>query len=97
MSHLEMEVWKLEGEGLHPSRQVTALVIGCGNRAQAYSGPSRASQDCWSCRSFEASHCKGILSHAFWSLSFGPCIFCFNIIIFKYIKFLLAVVAEWLA
>ena len=38
MSHLEMEVWKLEGEGLHPSRQVTALVIGCGNRAQAYSG-----------------------------------------------------------
>ena len=37
MSPLEMEVRKLEGEGSYPSRQVTALVIGCGNRGQAYS------------------------------------------------------------
>ena len=37
MSPLELEVQKLEGEGLNPSRQVTALVIGCGNRGQAYS------------------------------------------------------------
>ena len=34
---LEQEVRQLEGPGSHPRRCVTAIVIGCGNRGQAYS------------------------------------------------------------
>ena len=34
---LELEVQQLEGLGSSPRRCVTAIVIGCGNRGQAYS------------------------------------------------------------
>jgi threonine dehydrogenase-like Zn-dependent dehydrogenase len=34
---LELEVQRLEGPGSNPRRCVTAIVIGCGNRGQAYS------------------------------------------------------------
>jgi hypothetical protein len=37
MSDLELEVQQLEGPGSSPRRQVSAIVIGCGNRGQTYS------------------------------------------------------------